>query len=366
MDKQRDPNVDMPAATDVALGEATVGADLDVATAEREIAKAVSARHSIARAYVRRVRLRHPEASPTEIVRLLERHYVTAISVAGGVATIGSIAASIGLSLIPGASAGKEAGKVGAKVAAKKVAAKATAKAAAKAAAANMARTGVARMVPAGDERLQFEITAIFALALAEIHSMHLDQDQSKALVYGLSNDRVSQTQISTMATDVARATRSASGLGSNSPQHRMTGRTGLTPSHRNSPGLPLAILYGQFKPGSSTRCVAGSPTDSSRSSSTGSERWPAGRRASSLAGRLSTQRESPSQGRRRTSLHICPSKCPQSGTMNRIVRSLRWMKQPSQQQHGWHQEPTRRRGSSGVSTWMVTAFPTRLRPSPP
>ena len=77
-----------------------------------------------------------------------------------------------------------------------------------------MARTGVARMVPAGDERLQFEITAIFALALAEIHGMHLDQDQSKALVYGLSNDRVSQKQISTMATDVARATRSASGLG--------------------------------------------------------------------------------------------------------------------------------------------------------
>ena len=103
---------------------------------------------------------------------------------------------------------------MGAKVAAKKVAAKAAAKTAAKAAAANMARTGVARMVPAGDERLQFEITAVFALALAEIHGMRLDQDQSKALVYGLSNDRVSQKQISAMANDVARATRSASGLG--------------------------------------------------------------------------------------------------------------------------------------------------------
>ena len=214
MDEQQDPDVDTPKATESELGGATVGADLDVTTAEQEIAEAVSARHLIARKYVRRVRQRHPEASPAEVITLLERHYVTAISVAGGVATAGSIAASVGLSLIPGASAGKEAGKVGARVAAKKAAAKAAARKAAKTAAANMARTGVARIVPAGDERLQFEITAIFALALAEIHGMHLDQDQSKALVYGLSNDRVSQRQISAMATDVARATRSASGLG--------------------------------------------------------------------------------------------------------------------------------------------------------
>lgn len=213
MDKRHDSDADETAAAELEVGGATVGADLDLATAEHEIAEAVSARHSIARKYVVQVRRRHPEASPAEVVALLERHYVAAISIAGGVATAGSIAASVGLSLIPGASAGKEAGKAGAKVAAKKVAAKTAAKAAAKTAAANMARTGIARMVPAGDERLQFEITAIFALALAEIHGMRLDQDQSKALVYGLSNDRVSQKQISAMANDVARA-RSASGLG--------------------------------------------------------------------------------------------------------------------------------------------------------
>ena len=210
MDDQHDSGK----TADLELGEATVGADVETATAEQEITEAVSARHSIARKYVVRVRRRHPEASPAEVVELLERHYVAAISLAGGVATAGSLAATIGLSLVPGASASKEAGKAGAKVAAKKVAAKAAAKAAAKQAAANMARTGVARMVPAGDERLQFEITAIFALALAEIHGMHLDQDQSKALVYGLSNDRVSQNQITAMANDVARATQSASGLG--------------------------------------------------------------------------------------------------------------------------------------------------------
>lgn len=214
MDEQHDLDGDGSAVAESDFGGATLGADLDVATAEREIADAVSARHAIARKYIARVRRRHPQASPAEVVLLLERHYVTAISVAGGVATAGSIAASVGLSLIPGASAGKEAGKAGAKVAAKKVAARAAAKTAAKAAAANIARTGVARMVPAGDERLQFEITAVFALALAEIHGMHLDQDQSKALVYGLSNDRVSQKQISAMANDVALASGSASGLG--------------------------------------------------------------------------------------------------------------------------------------------------------
>ncbi|WP_216653910.1 hypothetical protein [Nocardioides sp. zg-DK7169] len=214
MDNEDDPGIGGPATAEADLDGATLGADVDAATAEQEIADAVSARHSIARKYVGRVRRRHPETSPAGVVALLERHYITAISVAGGVTTAGSIAANVGLSLVPGASVGKEASKASAKAAAKKVAARAAAKSAAKAAAANMARTGVARMVPAGDERLQFEITAIFALALAEIHDMRLDQDQAKALVYGLSNDRVSQKQISAMANDVARATRSASGLG--------------------------------------------------------------------------------------------------------------------------------------------------------
>jgi hypothetical protein len=63
----------------------------------------------------------------------------------------------------------------------------------------------VAALLPAGDEQLQFEITAIFGFALADIHDMDLDKDQAHALVYGLSNGRVSQRQIATMATDLAR-----------------------------------------------------------------------------------------------------------------------------------------------------------------
>ncbi len=61
-------------------------------------------------------------------------------------------------------------------------------------------------MLPAGDEHLQFEITALYALALADLHGMVLDQDQMRALVYGLSNGRVSQGQIASMAADLAQA----------------------------------------------------------------------------------------------------------------------------------------------------------------
>lgn len=110
MDEMDGPDASAGDGTTDELAGATVAADLDPASAERGISEAVSARHSIARKYVARTRRRHPDASPAEIIKLLERHYVTAISVAGGVATAGSIAASVGLSLIPGASAGKEAG----------------------------------------------------------------------------------------------------------------------------------------------------------------------------------------------------------------------------------------------------------------
>jgi hypothetical protein len=38
-----------------------------------------------------------------------------------------------------------------------------------------------------------------------DIHGMDLDQDQAHALIYGLANGRVSQQQIATMASDVAK-----------------------------------------------------------------------------------------------------------------------------------------------------------------
>ena len=81
----------------------------------------------------------------------------------------------------------------------------------------NAAKTGAERAVqllPAGDEQLQFEITAVFALAIAEVHGMSLDQQQAHALVYGLSNGRVSQEQIAAMATDLAQVSGPVVGVG--------------------------------------------------------------------------------------------------------------------------------------------------------
>lgn len=203
----------------------TLTAELEPETAEQEITKAVSARHKIARRYVVRLRRRNPEATPAEVISLLERHYVSAITIAGGVVTAGTIAANVGLALIPGVAAGKEASKGAAKVAAKgaaktvakKAATAATVKSAAKKAAKSAGRSGAeraAQLLPAGDEQLQFEITAVFALAIAEIHDMSLDQEQARALVYGLSNGRVSQQQIAAMATDVAHESAPTAGVG--------------------------------------------------------------------------------------------------------------------------------------------------------
>lgn len=205
--------------------EVTLATELTPEVGTREIKQAVSVRHRLARSYVMRLRRRDPQASPADIIATLERHYIRAITVAGGVVTAGTIAANVGFALIPGAGASKEVGKGAAKVAAKKAAKKTAAKAAAKAAtktavkgaaksAALNSAERVLTLLPAGDEQLQFEITAIFALALAEIHDMNLDQEQAHALVYGLSNERVSQQQIAAMASDLAQASAPAGGLG--------------------------------------------------------------------------------------------------------------------------------------------------------
>lgn len=193
----------------------TVETEVPDAEAEREIGKAVSGRHSIARKYVMRIRRRYPDATPAEVIKMLERHYGTSITAAGAALAAGSIAAEIGISLIPGGGVAAAGLKTAGKQAVKKTvtqAAKVTAKEAAKLAAKNVAmgaaKSGaqrVAGLLPAGDQQLQFELTALFGLALADIHGMNLDQDQAHALVYGLTNDRVTPQQIAAMAGDVAR-----------------------------------------------------------------------------------------------------------------------------------------------------------------
>ena len=205
-----------PRVGDLGPGDVTLEAELVDKDAEREIDKAVRGRRGIARKYVKWVRRRNPDATPAEIISMLEHHYVTAISVAGAAITVGSIAGEIGIAMIPvvgPAAAGtkaaaKETGKNAAKKATK-AAAKKTTKAAAKSVALGAAKSGAQRAaarLPAGDEQLQFEITALFALAVADIHGMDLDQEQAHALVYALSNGRVSQKQIAAMASDLAQS----------------------------------------------------------------------------------------------------------------------------------------------------------------
>jgi hypothetical protein len=202
--------------------DVTLEAELDDEDAEREIDKAVRGRRGIARRHVKWMRRQNPDATPAEIISMLERHYVTAITATGVAIKVGGIAAEIGISLIPGASAaatgakaaGKEAGKKAAKEATKaaakeatKAAAKEATKAAAKSAALGAVKSGaqrVAALLPAGDKQLQFELTSLFALAVADIHGIDYDQEQERALVYILSNGRVSQKQIATMASDLA------------------------------------------------------------------------------------------------------------------------------------------------------------------
>jgi hypothetical protein len=203
-----DPNDSVPSSIGDPDGDdVTLEAELINEDAEREIDQAVRGRRGIARKYAKWVRRRHPDATPAEIIAMLERHYVTAISAAGAAIAVGSIAAEVGIAMIPVvgpvAAGGKEAGKQ---------ATKQVAKTAAKTIALGAARAGSRRavmMLPAGDEQLQFEITAIFALAVADIHGMDLDQDQAQALVYGLSNYRVSQSQIATMASALANSSHS-------------------------------------------------------------------------------------------------------------------------------------------------------------
>lgn len=178
----------------------TVHVEIVDEVAEREITKAITARHSIARRYVKWVRRWHPDATPAEVIQLIERHYGTSITAAGAVVAAGAIAADLGIGLIPGGGAAKDGAKFAAKEAVK-VAAKKTALQGAK-----VGAKKAAGLLPAGDAQLQFEITAIFGLALADIHGMKLDQNQARALVYGLSNGRVSQQQIATMASDLAKA----------------------------------------------------------------------------------------------------------------------------------------------------------------
>ncbi|HEY4225142.1 MAG TPA: hypothetical protein VGM70_04965 [Pseudolysinimonas sp.] len=164
-----------------------VSKDLVLASdvAAREIAKAVNFRHAMARRYVKWLRFLNPDATPAQVIRRIEREYHGAVTGSGAVMGVGGMIANFGVAHIPsgqGLTGGKKVALVAAKAAAQQA----------------------ATMLPAGQARLQFDTTTLFALAIADIHGLRYDKDQASALVLGLSNGRVSQELISKMATDLA------------------------------------------------------------------------------------------------------------------------------------------------------------------
>jgi hypothetical protein len=180
------------------IEELTLEVNLETENANSQINEAVTGRRGVARKYVRRVCRRNPSATPAEIIVILGKHYITAISAVGIAMAVGGVAAECGLAVIPGGGVAAAGAKVAAKKAGEK-AAKVAVKTAIKTTALGAAQNGTA-LLPAGEERLQFEITALYVLAIADIHGMELGQEQAHALVFGLTNSQVSQQQIATMA----------------------------------------------------------------------------------------------------------------------------------------------------------------------
>jgi hypothetical protein len=160
----------------------TMEVELSAGEATRQIAKAVSIRHSMARGYVKVVRRRKPDATPAEIIRQLELQYISTVTGAGAALAAAEHAADFAIKQAAKLPPGKA--KVVAQVAAH----------------------GLKLVIAPADAQLQFEITAIFALSLADIHGWKLDKQQVTALVYGLSSDTVSQQTFAKMANDVASA----------------------------------------------------------------------------------------------------------------------------------------------------------------
>lgn len=135
----------------------------------------------IAAKYVDRLRRKHPQADTQTLIRILDRRYIAAVGVAGGLMTAGTVAAGVALARLPGAKGTA------------KVATKATGRAASSLArrlGSNAARVSAAKLLPAGDRQAQFELTLVYLLALAELHEVELTQARARELVHGMSDQR--------------------------------------------------------------------------------------------------------------------------------------------------------------------------------
>ncbi|MFJ6512109.1 hypothetical protein ACIQMO_05360 [Streptomyces sp. NPDC091406] len=105
--------------------------------------KAVEAQSSLVRKNIARARQRSPEATPAQVIRNLERMYVSAL--AGTGAAVGGTAAAPGVG------------------------------------------TGIALALSAGETVTSLEMSALFALSIAEVHGVPIDEvERRRTIVMGI------------------------------------------------------------------------------------------------------------------------------------------------------------------------------------
>ncbi|GAA4617869.1 hypothetical protein GCM10023195_79960 [Actinoallomurus liliacearum] len=119
--------------------------------------KAISIQSPLVRKNVARARQRNPEATPAQVIRNLERMYVSAL--AGSGAAVGGSAAAPGVG------------------------------------------TGVALALSAGEALSSLELSALFALSIAEVHGIPIDEiERRRTLVMGIMLGGTGSTTITKIA----------------------------------------------------------------------------------------------------------------------------------------------------------------------
>ncbi|MGW4170848.1 hypothetical protein ACWEGX_28520 [Streptomyces chartreusis] len=119
--------------------------------------KAIGGQSPLVRKNITRARQRNPEATPEQVIRSLERMYVSALTGTG--AAVGGTAAAPGVG------------------------------------------TGVALALSAGEALSSLELTALFALSVAEVHGVPIDEvERRRTIVMGIMLGGTGSTTITKIA----------------------------------------------------------------------------------------------------------------------------------------------------------------------
>ncbi|CAN5184145.1 hypothetical protein BH11ACT5_BH11ACT5_01310 [soil metagenome] len=162
------------------------------------IYSAIDAQRSVAISYVRGIRRRQPAGTPHDVIKSLERHYVLSVTASGS--AVGATA------FIPGAG------------------------------------TAIALGAGAAELLLQFELAALFGLAVAEVHGLNIqDRDRARTVILSLMLGQEGRSQVTNLAKAAIRKDATA-----------MTGTAARSRELANATSLdelPLAELLGTAIP---------------------------------------------------------------------------------------------------------------------